>query len=71
MARDSEQVLSVDEVLALIAANPLEDERGVDISQIKRQLAMTPAERLADLTDYINRISPMIEYARTHGPVQT
>lgn len=42
----------------------LEDARGVDISQIKRLLAMTPRERLADLRDAVRRLDRMEGHVR-------
>ena len=39
-----------------IAINPLEDGRGVDVGQIRRQLRMTPKQRAAEMVRVSNRL---------------
>lgn len=39
-----------------MSVDDLEDWRGVDISQIRRQIQMTPAERLRHMTHVANQL---------------
>ena len=45
------------------AMNPLEDWRGVDVGQIRRQLSMSVEERVRDMVDVANKLISMREYA--------
>jgi hypothetical protein len=45
--------------------DPTEDWRGVDIAQIRRQLAMTPAERLRSMTHVANVMMQIRRAARS------
>jgi hypothetical protein len=47
------------------AVNPLEDWRGVDVGQIRRQLSMSVEERVRDMVDVANKLISMREYAAT------
>lgn len=47
----------------MTSTNPLEDERGVDLSQIRRQLALTPAERLDQMVATANMWAEILESA--------
>ena len=38
------------------AINPIENGRGVDVGQIRRQLSMTPKERAAEMVRVSNRL---------------
>lgn len=40
---------------------PVEDERGVDVAQIRRLLAMTPAERIREMVQASNVLIDMSE----------
>lgn len=44
--------------------NPIEDERGVDISQIHRQLNLTVPERVSEMVQAANLLMTMQENAR-------
>ena len=48
-------------------ASTSEDWRGVDVAQIRRQLRMTPAERLDYMTQVANRMRKMQAAARRGG----
>jgi hypothetical protein len=45
--------------------NTTEDWRGVDVTQIRRQLSMTPAERLRHMTHVANVMMQMRRAARS------
>lgn len=47
----------------------LEDARGVDISQIRRQLRMTVAERVAHMVEVTNKLMEIRSTVRFVGPV--
>jgi hypothetical protein len=44
--------------------NPIEDERGVDISQIHRQLQMSVAERVRHMVEAANMFMEIRSHAR-------
>lgn len=48
-----------------VSINANEDWRGVDVAQIRRQLAMTPAERLRHMTHVANVMMQMRRVARS------
>jgi hypothetical protein len=44
--------------------NPIEDERGVDISQIRRQLQMSVEERVQNMVEAANTFMEIRSHAR-------
>jgi len=46
-----------------LAEKSLEDERGVDISQIRDRLRMTPAQRLKRMVHEVRTTQAMVEFA--------
>jgi len=42
----------------------LEDERGVDVAQIRALLRLSPAERLAHMVDVVNKLQAMRDHAQ-------
>ena len=51
--------------------NPNEDERGVDIDQIRRQLKLTVAERVREMVHAANVMMTMQENARRFREMQS
>jgi hypothetical protein len=51
--------------------NPNEDERGVDIGQIRGQLKLTVAERVRDMVNAANVMMTMQENARRFREAQS
>lgn len=51
--------------------NPNEDERGVDIGQIRRQLKLTVAERVREMVHAANVMMTMQENARRFREMQS
>ena len=51
--------------------NPNEDERGVDIGQIRRQLKLTVAERVREMVHAANVLMTMQENARRFRETQS
>jgi hypothetical protein len=51
--------------------NPIEDERGVDISQIHRQLNLTVPERVSEMVHAANLLMTMQENARRFRETQS
>ncbi len=51
--------------------NPNEDERGVDIGQIRGQLKLTVAERVREMVHAANVLMTMQENARRFREVQS
>jgi len=51
--------------------NPNEDERGVDIGQIRGQLQLTVAERVREMVHAANVIMTMQENARRNREMQS
>ncbi|MBU6244163.1 MAG: hypothetical protein KGP12_03005 [Actinomycetales bacterium] len=43
---------------------PLEDERGVDVAQIRALLKLTPAERLEHMVEVVNSMQSMRDHAK-------
>lgn len=50
--------------------NPLEDWRGVDMSQISRQLRMTIEDRVSHMVDVANRLIEIRRTVRLVDPSQ-
>lgn len=46
-----------------LAAKSLEDHRGVDISQIRDRLRLTPAQRLRRMVHEVRTITDIVEFA--------
>lgn len=44
---------------ARAAATPPEDARGVDVAQLRRNLALTPAERIAAVIEAARAVEPL------------
>lgn len=44
--------------------NPIEDERGIDISQIHRQLRMSVEERVLHMVEVANRLMEIRSHVR-------
>jgi len=53
--------------LRALAEKSLEDHRGVDISQIRDRLRLTPAERLKRMVHGVHKMRAMVEYANRVG----
>ena len=51
--------------------NPNEDERGVDVSQIRRQLNLSVAERVRDMVHAANVMMKMQENVRKSREAQS
>jgi len=51
--------------------NPNEDERGVDIGQIRRQLKLTVAERVREMVHAANVMMTLQENARRFREMQS
>ena len=51
--------------------NPIEDERGVDISQIRDMLNMTVPERVSEMVHAANLLMTMQENARRFRETQS
>lgn len=47
-----------------MAPSPCEDQRGVDLAQIKQRLRLTPSERVDQLLHEVNTWTDIKEYAR-------
>lgn len=43
---------------------PLEDERGVDVAQIRALLRLSPAERLAHMVEVVNTMQAIRNHAQ-------
>lgn len=46
-----------------LAERSLEDHRGVDLSQVRDRLRLTPAERLRRMVHEVHRLQAIVEYA--------
>jgi len=46
----------------------LEDERGVDVAQIRALLKLTPAERLAHMVEVVNTMQAIRDHAQAARP---
>jgi hypothetical protein len=46
------------------AIEPLEDERGVDVAQMKALLRLSPAERLAHMVEVVNTMQGIRDHAQ-------
>lgn len=48
----------------MITPPVIEDERGVDVAQIRALLRLTPAERLAHMVDVANTLRALADHAQ-------
>jgi hypothetical protein len=49
-----------------VVTSPPEDERGVDVAQLRRNLALTPAERIAAVVEAARAIQPLRAAGSAH-----
>ena len=49
-----------------VVTSPPEDERGVDVAQLRRNLALTPAERVERLVERVRAMEPFRAAGRAH-----
>lgn len=50
-----------------LAERSLEDHRGVDLTQLRDRLRLTPAERLRRMVDEVHTLHAIVEYANRAG----
>lgn len=48
-----------------MAGEPLEDARGVDLADLRRRLALSPAERIDRMVDEVRALTEILDAART------